>query len=210
MFRVPTTPIIKSKQNCNCSLRYWSYFLCSYLPPIRRASTKMSWNLVCHINPFYFLTTWFSKIHFVILYCYIWIVAVYDAEIWELLNIDHKTLQISNCGPREGATKISRADLVKKWNITSKQPWQEYRTVKRRKTDCTGHVLHSNCPVKHVIEGKMEGMGRRERRRNQLLDTLKEKRIYWNLKVEALYRHLWRNRFGRGCGPFYRQTGDWM
>ena len=29
MFRVSTTPIIKSTQNCNYSLRYWSY----YLPP---------------------------------------------------------------------------------------------------------------------------------------------------------------------------------
>jgi len=32
MFRVSTTPIIGSTQNCNYSLRYWSYFLCSYLP----------------------------------------------------------------------------------------------------------------------------------------------------------------------------------
>ena len=33
MFRVSTTPIIRRAQNCNYSLRYWSYFLCSYLPP---------------------------------------------------------------------------------------------------------------------------------------------------------------------------------
>ena len=33
MFRVPTTPFIWSTQNCNYSLQYWSYFLCSYLPP---------------------------------------------------------------------------------------------------------------------------------------------------------------------------------
>ena len=33
MFRVSTTPIIISTQNCNYSLRYWSYFLCSNLPP---------------------------------------------------------------------------------------------------------------------------------------------------------------------------------
>jgi len=33
MFRVSTTPIIRSSQNCNYSLRYWSYFLWSYLPP---------------------------------------------------------------------------------------------------------------------------------------------------------------------------------
>ena len=33
MFRVSTTPIIGSTQNCNNCLWYWSYFLCSYLPP---------------------------------------------------------------------------------------------------------------------------------------------------------------------------------
>ena len=33
IFRVSTTPIIRSIQNCNYSLQYWSYFLCSYLPP---------------------------------------------------------------------------------------------------------------------------------------------------------------------------------
>jgi len=32
MFRVSTTPIIRGTQNCNYSLRYWSYFLCSYIP----------------------------------------------------------------------------------------------------------------------------------------------------------------------------------
>jgi len=29
MFRVSTTPIIMSTQNCNYSLRYWSYFFCA-------------------------------------------------------------------------------------------------------------------------------------------------------------------------------------
>jgi len=33
MFRVSTTPIIKITQNCKYGLRYWSYFLFSYLPP---------------------------------------------------------------------------------------------------------------------------------------------------------------------------------
>ena len=32
MFRALTTPIIRSIQNCNYSLRYRSYFLYSYLP----------------------------------------------------------------------------------------------------------------------------------------------------------------------------------
>ena len=33
MFRLSATPIIRSTQNCNSSLRYWSYFLCSCLRP---------------------------------------------------------------------------------------------------------------------------------------------------------------------------------
>jgi len=28
MFRVSAIPITRSTQNCNCSLRYWSYFFC--------------------------------------------------------------------------------------------------------------------------------------------------------------------------------------
>jgi hypothetical protein len=61
-----------------------------------------------------------------------------------------------------------------------------------------------------VIEGKLEGRiemtGRRGRRRKQLLDDLKEKIRYWNLKEEALDRTLWRSRFGRGYGPVVRLT----
>jgi hypothetical protein len=51
-------------------------------------------------------------------------------------------------------------------------------------------------------------MGRRGRRRKQLLDDLKKKRGYWKLKEEALDRSQWRSRFGRGCGPVVRQTTE--
>ena len=65
-----------------------------------------------------------------------------------------------------------------------------------------------------MIEGKLEGraemMGRRGRRRNQLLDGLKEKRKHWKLKEEAPDRTLWRTRFGRGYGPVVRQATECM
>jgi hypothetical protein len=51
--------------------------------------------------------------------------------------------------------------------------------------------------------------GRRGRRREQLLDDLKENRRYWKLKEEALDRPMWRTRFGRGYGPVVRQTTEW-
>jgi hypothetical protein len=78
-------------------------------------------------------------------------------------------------------------------------------TVKRRKANWIGHILRTNCLLKHVIEGKLAGRiemtGRRVRRRKQLLGDLKEKKRYLKLKEEALDRTLWRTRFGRGYGP---------
>jgi hypothetical protein len=50
-------------------------------------------------------------------------------------------------------------------------------------------------------------MGRRGRRRNQLLVD-REKRRYCKLKEEALDRIIWRKRFGRGYGPVLRQTTE--
>jgi hypothetical protein len=85
-------------------------------------------------------------------------------------------------------------------------------TIKRRKANWIGHILHRNCLLKRVIEGKLEGRiemtGRRRRRRKQLLDDLKEKRGYWKLKEEALDRTQWRIRFRRGYGPVIRQTTE--
>jgi hypothetical protein len=51
---------------------------------------------------------------------------------------------------------------------------------------------------------------RRGRRRRKLLDDLKEGRGYSHLKEEALDRTVWRAGFGRGFGPFVRQTAKWM
>jgi len=49
-------------------------------------------------------------------------------------------------------------------------------------------MLHRNCLLKCVIERKVEGRGRRGRRRKQPLDDLRETRRYWKLKGAALDR----------------------
>jgi len=73
-----------------------------------------------------------------------------------------------------------------------------------------GHVLHRNCLLQQVIEGKIKGVievtGRQGRRRRKLLDDLKERRGYCHLKEEALDSTMWRARFGRVFGPVVRQT----
>ena len=68
-----------------------------------------------------------------------------------------------------------------------------------------GNILRRNCLVKQIIEGKIKGQievtRRRGRRRKKLLDDLKDRRGYCQLKEEALDCTMWRNRFGRGFGP---------
>ena len=62
-------------------------------------------------------------------------------------------------------------------------------------TFCVGSLL------KFLIKEKIEGIevtGRRGRRREQLLDDLKEREEFWELKSEAPDRTLWRTHFGRG------------
>jgi len=48
--------------------------------------------------------------------------------------------------------------------------------------------------------------GSRGRRRRKLLDDLKERRGYCDLKEEAVDRTVWRAGFGRSFGPVVRQT----
>ena len=82
--------------------------------------------------------------------------------------------------------------------------------IRKRKANWIGHILRRNCLLQRVIEGKIkrgiEVTGRRGRKRRKLLDDLKERRGYSQLKEEALDLNMWRARFGRGVGPVVRQT----
>jgi hypothetical protein len=72
-------------------------------------------------------------------------------------------------------------------------------TIKRRKANWIGHILRRKCLLKLTNEGKVEKgidvTGRQGRRREQLLDDLKETREYWKLEEEALDRPVWKTRF---------------
>jgi hypothetical protein len=50
--------------------------------------------------------------------------------------------------------------------------------INSRKANWISHILRRNCFIKHIIETKIEGridvVGRRERRRKQLPDELKK------------------------------------
>jgi hypothetical protein len=82
--------------------------------------------------------------------------------------------------------------------------------ISKRKSNWIGHILRRNCLLRDVIEGKMKGgievTERREIRRRRLLYDLRERGGYSHLKEEALYRTMWRARFGKGFEPVVRQT----
>jgi hypothetical protein len=84
----------------------------------------------------------------------------------------------------------------------------------KRKANWICYILHRNCLLQRVVEGKIKGgievTGRQRRRRRKLLDELKERRGYSYLKEEALNRTMWRTGFGRGFGSVVRQTTKWM
>jgi len=86
--------------------------------------------------------------------------------------------------------------------------------ISKPKANWIGYILRRNCLLQQVIEGKMKGgievTGRRGRRRRELLDDLKDRRGYCQLKEEALDRTMWRAGFGRGSGPFVRKTAVGM
>ena len=77
----------------------------------------------------------------------------------------------------------------------------------KEKANGIGHILRRNCLLKQVIGGKIkrqiEVTRRQGRRRKKLLDDLKDRRGYCELKEEALYRSMCRNRFARGFGPVF-------
>ena len=79
--------------------------------------------------------------------------------------------------------KISWTDHVRNKVLhTVKKETNIKHTVKRRKDDWIGHILHRNCLLKHIIEGMIgEGiavLGREGQTRKQLLDNLKEMRRF--------------------------------
>ena len=84
--------------------------------------------------------------------------------------------------------------------------------IRKRRTNWFGHILHRNCLLKQVIEGKIKGemevRRRRGRRRKKPLDDLKGRIGYSHLKEEALDRTKWRNLFGGGFGPVVRQNTE--
>ena len=103
--------------------------------------------------------------------------------------------------------KISWTDHVRNEEVLLRVNEQRniLHEIRKLKANWIGHILRRNCLLQQVIEGKIKGQievtRRRGRRRTKLLDDLKDRRGYCQLKEEAVDRTMWRSRFGRGFEP---------
>jgi len=100
------------------------------------------------------------------------------------LNISTKRRYSPECGTNTTTTIKNCNELKRKRSNLD--------TLKIRKSNWIGHIWRRNCLLNHLTEGKIEGRiemtARRGKRRQQLLDKLKERRGYRKLKEEKLNR----------------------
>ena len=100
-----------------------------------------------------------------------------------------------------GKEKLSLTDSVKNEEASQrvKEDRNILRTIKRRKVNWIGLILHRNCLLIHVTEGKMEWTGRDE----EEVDTIRhwmtlKKREEPEVERSNIRWHFLANRFGRG------------
>jgi hypothetical protein len=122
--------------------------------------------------------------------CYIWSIALYGAETRTLRAVDQKHLESFEMWCWRRMEKVSWTDHVRVLRV--KEQRSILHEICKRKANWIGHILRRNCLLQQVIEGKIKGeievTGKRGRRRRKLLDDLKERRGYSDLKEEALDR----------------------
>ena len=113
---------------------------------------------------------------------YIWSIALYSAETWIFKKIEQTQLGIFKMWCWKRVKKISWANRVENKEVLQSQGEKEHHTyIKQRKAKlvvpCIGSTLLKHAEGKH-INGKIKGIGRQGRRRDQLLHDLKETRHY--------------------------------
>jgi hypothetical protein len=86
------------------------------------------------------------------------VIALYGAETWTLRKVDQKYLESFDmwCWRR---MEISWTDCVTNEEVLQRVDVERniLDKIKRRQANWTGYILHRNCLLKHVTEGKIEG-----------------------------------------------------
>jgi len=91
--------------------------------------------------------------------CYIWSMALYDAETWTLRAEDQKYPESFEMWSWRKMEKISWTDHVKNEEVLLRvnEHMNILHEIRKRKANWIGHILRKNCLLKQVIEGKIKG-----------------------------------------------------
>jgi len=91
--------------------------------------------------------------------CYIWSIALYGAETWTLRAVDQKHLEGSEIWCWRRMEKISWTDHVRNEEVLIRVKEQRniLHEITKWKANWIGHILHRNCLLQWVIEGKIRG-----------------------------------------------------
>jgi hypothetical protein len=94
--------------------------------------------------------------------CYIWSIDLHGAETRTLRKLDRKYLESFEMWCWRRVEKISWTDRVNNEAVLHKVKEERniLHTIKRRKANWIGHILHKNCFLSHIIEGKIIGTRR--------------------------------------------------
>jgi hypothetical protein len=84
--------------------------------------------------------------------------ALHGTETWILQKVDQKYLESFEIWYWR-RMEISWTSRVRNEEVIhrGKEDRNILHTIKRRKANWSGHILHRNCLLKHVIEGKLQG-----------------------------------------------------
>ena len=98
--------------------------------------------------------------------CYIWGIALQGAETGTLWAVDRRQLESFGMWCWRRLEKISWTDRVRNGEVllTVKEQRNILHEISKRKANRIGHILCRNCLLQGVIEGKIKGGDRRDRK----------------------------------------------
>jgi hypothetical protein len=85
--------------------------------------------------------------------CYTWSIALYGAETWTLHKLDQQYLESTEMWYWGRKERISWTNSVRNEVLHRvKEERNTLQTIKRRKDNWIGHIMHGNCLLKRIIE----------------------------------------------------------
>jgi len=90
--------------------------------------------------------------------CYVWSIALFDAETWTLRAVDQKHIESFEIWCWRRMEKISWSDHVRNEEILLRVKEKMYiqHEISKQKAIWIGHILRRNCLLQRVIEGKIK------------------------------------------------------